>query len=124
LSHSWIEVEVEVVVEGPWRRIDTFINDIELYRWDEAGVGASRLANGFSLALKDGEVSPVLDLDHEVFQQMAAVTNDHGVWDDPSDYYASPNDRNRPGPLKLLAYSLTIGAVNARVAALRRRGSD
>ena len=50
---------------------------------------------------------------------MAAVTGDHGVWDDPDDYYSSPLYRNRPGLLRMLAYRLLIGGVNRRVAKLR-----
>ncbi|MDX8350838.1 hypothetical protein [Cognatiyoonia sp. IB215182] len=68
-------------------------------------------------------MSPDLDLDHEAFQQMPAVTNDHGVWDDPRDYYNSPKYRNRPGLLRLWAYRLMIGKVNGRVADLRSRAS-
>lgn len=119
ISHSWIEVEVE----GQWRRIDTFINDIGLYHAAKQELRQRGWQTGFSLALEDGEVSPDLDLDHEAFQQMAAITNDHGVWDDPSDYYGSPKYRNRPGLLRLWAYRWMIGTVNARVADLRRRAN-
>ncbi len=120
LSHGWIEVRID----GRWRRIDSFINDLALYRAARRELARRGWQTGFSLALGGGETSPELNLDHEVFQQMAAVTGDHGTWDDPGEYYRSPGYRNRPGPLKRLAYRLMIGAVNARVRRLRAREAD
>lgn len=117
ISHSWIEVEID----GRWRRIDTFINDLALYEAAKKELNRRGWRTGFSLALADGDVSPDLNLDGEAFQQMAAVTNDHGVWDDPADYYGSPDYRNRPGFLQLWAYALMIGKVNARVRDLRSK---
>ncbi|WGH78445.1 transglutaminase-like domain-containing protein [Jannaschia ovalis] len=115
LSHSWIEVELE----GRWRRIDTFINDLPLFHAAKRALRSRGWQTGYSLALGDGEASADLNLDHEAFQQMDAVTRDNGTWDDPADYYASPHYRNRPGLLRLMAYRLMIGRINKRVRALR-----
>ena len=117
LSHSWIEVEID----GQWRRIDTFINDLALFDAAKAEVRRRGWQTGFSVALKDGEASAELDLEHEAFQQMQAVTDDHGSWDDPADYYASPLYRNRPGALRLWVYRRMIAGINRRVEALRAR---
>jgi hypothetical protein len=117
LSHSWIEVEID----GTWRRIDTFINDLPLYEAARRELARVDWDTGYSLSLRGGETRPDLDLDGAAFQQMGAVTDDHGIWDDPSDYYASPHYRNRPNALRLLVYRLLIGTVNARVQALRAR---
>lgn len=75
---------------------------------------------GFSLALANGHASADLNIDEDAFEQMAAVTGDHGVWEDPSDYYASPMYQNGTGPLRMLAYRLMIGRVNRRVERLRQ----
>ncbi|KIT17774.1 transglutaminase-like domain-containing protein [Jannaschia aquimarina] len=115
ISHSWIEVEID----GRWRKIDTFINDLPLFNAAKEALHERGWSTGYSLALTDGEASPDLDLDHEAFQQMAAVTGDHGTWDDPADYYASAKYRNRPGRVKLWAYRLMIGRINRRVRDLR-----
>ncbi|MEL6694161.1 MAG: transglutaminase family protein [Pseudomonadota bacterium] len=120
ISHSWIEVEVE----GKWRRTDTFINNIVLFNAAKDELKRRGWTSGLSLALSNGDVSPDLNLDEEAFQQMAAVTNDHGAWDDPADFYASDRYRNRPDFLRLLAYRALIGSVNARVKTLRNRGAD
>lgn len=115
ISHSWIEVEIE----GAWRRIDSFINDMPLHKAAEQELSRLGWNVGFSLALANGHASADLNVDEEAFEQMAAVTDDHGVWDDPGDYYASPLYQNRPGFLRMLAYRLMIGSVNRRVERLR-----
>ena len=115
ISHSWIEVEID----GTWRRIDTFINDLPLFIAAKAEVKRRDWSVGYSVALKDGEASADFDLDHEVFQQMAAVTKDHGVWDEPSDYFLSSRYKNRPGAFKLWLYRQMIGGINNRVKLLR-----
>lgn len=115
ISHSWIEVEVD----GSWRRIDTFINDLPLFNAAMAEIKRRGWAVGYSVALKDGEASAELDLDHETYQQMAAVTDDHGTWDDPSAYYASSKYKNRPDRLRVWFYRQLIGGINRRVEQLR-----
>ena len=116
ISHSWIEVEVD----GSWRRIDTFINDLPLFNAAKTELKRRGWSVGYSVALKNGQASAELDLDHEVFQQMAAVTDDHGTWDDPSAYYASSKyKKNRPDGLRMWLYHHLIGGVNRRVEKLR-----
>ncbi|MCI2395719.1 transglutaminase-like domain-containing protein [Aliiroseovarius sediminis] len=115
ISHSWIEVEIE----REWRRIDSFINDLPLHNAAERELARRGWTVGYSLALADGRANADLSVDEEAFEQMAAVTDDHGTWDDPADYYASAMYKNRPGPLKLLAYRLLIGRVNRRVEQVR-----
>ena len=79
---------------------------------------------GFSVALPPkGQVPTQLDLDTEYFVQMEAVTDDHGTWSDPADYYATPLYRNRPGRLKLWLYALLIDRINAKVRKLRDRAA-
>ncbi|MHA6325833.1 transglutaminase-like domain-containing protein [Roseivivax sp. CAU 1753] len=116
ISHSWIEVEID----GRWRRIDTFINDRTLFDAAKAKVRKLGWSVGYSVALKDGEASAELNLDDEAYQQMAAVTDDHGIWDDPSDYYASESYRNKPDGFRMWVYRHLIGGINRRVETLRR----
>lgn len=115
ISHSWVEVEVD----ESWRRIDTFINDLPLFNAAKAEIKRRGWTVGYSVALKNGEVSADLDLDHEVFQQMAAVTDDHGTWDDPSEYYANSKYMNQPDRIRMWFYRQLIGGVNRRVEQLR-----
>lgn len=115
ISHSWIEVEIE----NQWRRIDTFINDKKLFNAAKAKIKRLGWSVGYSVALENGEASAELDLDNAVYQQMAAVTDDHGIWDDPAPYYESDNYRNRPDGVRMWVYRHLIGGVNRRVEAVR-----
>jgi hypothetical protein len=54
---------------------------------------------------------------------MEAVTDDHGTWEDPADYFASPLYGNKPGKLRLWLYRHLVRGINGKVAVLRRRGS-
>lgn len=120
ISHSWIEVHIE----GAWRRIDSFINDMDLHKAAELELARRDWATGFSLALSEGSVSAVLSIDKEAFSQMAAVTEDHGTWDEPANYYSSEHYQNRPGFIKLLVYRLVIGRINNRVKRIRNSFHD
>lgn len=116
ISHSWLEV----LVDGKWRRIDSYINDQPLH---EAAVRELKRRGwqiGFSVALGNGESSPEFNLDEEHFEQMGAVTDDHGVWDEPAEYYASEKYQNRPGPFRLFLYEHVVDGVNKKVATLRQ----
>lgn len=117
VSHSWIEVEMG----GRWRHVDTFINDLALLEAAQDELKKRNWSVGFSVAMAGEKVGAGLDLDKEEFQQMAAVTDDHGVWDDPADYYASSLYNNRPGVIRLWIYRRIIGVINARVDRLRQR---
>ncbi len=119
ISHSWIEVEIE----GRWRRIDTFINDQALFVAAKAKIKHLGWSVGYSVSLKDGEASADLNLDNEVYQQMAAVTDDHGAWDDPSAYFESENYRNRPDGFRMWIYRQLIGGINRRVEAVRHENT-
>ena len=117
ISHSWIEVEID----GRWRRLDAYINDLPLQRAAVAELHRRGWQTGLSVALPTvGEPATDLDLDDERFVQMDAVTEDHGIWDDPAAYYASPAYRNRPGALRSWLYRRVLGHVNERIARLRR----
>jgi len=117
ISHSWIEVDIE----GQWRRIDTFINDRDLFESARTELKRRGWTTGFSIALTDGDESADLNLDSEAFQQMAAVTEDHGTWDDPSDYYSSGYYRNRLDPVRMWLYRQLIGRINRGVERLRQQ---
>ena len=116
LSHAWLEVELD----GSWRRLDGYINDAPFF--DAAGESLRRRGwdTGFSVACAEGRASCAFAPEDERFVQMQAVVDDHGVWDDPADYYRSPAYRNRPGALRLLMYRLLIGGINKKIAAMRQ----
>jgi hypothetical protein len=110
---------VEVEIEGRWRRLDSFINDLAFYRAGTKALREKGWDTGYSISCSSGESSPEFNVEEEKFVQMDAVVADHGLWDDPSDYYRTDRYRNRPGPLKMLLYRFLIRRVNARVARMR-----
>ena len=117
ISHSWIEVEID----GSWRKIDAYINDRPLQVGAVSELKQRGWRTGFSVALpKEGEPAGDLDIDAERFSQMAAVTDDHGTYDDPAQYYASAQYQNRPSRPRLWLYRHMVGGINERVERLRR----
>jgi hypothetical protein len=116
LSHSWIEVDVN----EKWRRIDSYINDEEYYLAAKSALKNKGWDTGYSVSCPGGECSCDFNIDEEVFVQMGAVVGDHGVWDDPVDYYATDQYQNRPNTIKLILYRLLIWRVNRRVESMRR----
>jgi hypothetical protein len=116
LSHCWVEIQFN----GKWRRIDSYINDQDFYLAGKQELKKKDWHMGYSIASSSGNSSSALNLEEEAFVQMAAVTEDQGVWDDPSEYYATALYRNRPNAIKLLIYRLIIGKINRKVAQMRR----
>lgn len=115
LSHSWIEVKTD----GEWIRIDSYINDKGFYAAGKYQLKKRKWNTGFSISCTSGESSADLNLNEEKFVQMDAVIDDHGVWDEPMDYYNSSLYKNRPGFIKLCMYRLMVGRINRRVKKLR-----
>ncbi len=50
---------------------------------------------------------------------MDAVTDDHGVYDDPGDYYNSSKYKNRPNAFTLFIYKMLIKKVNKKIIKMR-----
>jgi len=117
ISHSWIEVEIN----EKWHRIDAYINDQELHSAAVNALNQRGWKTGFSVSLSDSPPQSKFEfqLGDEQFEQMGAVTGDHGVWDDPSAYYASDKYKNRPKPIQLMIYHRMIARANRRIAELR-----
>lgn len=119
LSHSWIEVEID----GKWIRIDGYIDDMVFFRGAQNKLSQAKWDTGFSIAGHD-EASPELSLEKEKFEQMCAVIEDHGVWDDPVSYYRSDLYQNKPNTLKKILYRMFLPLVNARIEKIRRYNSE
>lgn len=119
ISHAWLEVQVD----GKWRRIDSYINDYAFYTSAKKELNERGWGMGFSIASTGCSSGIEFDLDENSFVQMDAVKGDHGVWDEPADYYASPNYRNRPGVVRLFAYRILVGNANRQVQRIRSRGT-
>ena len=115
ISHSWLEVRVN----NKWVKIDSYINDKEFYTVGKKKLGERGWNTGYSIASSKNESSAELDFNNEQFVQMDAITGDHGIYDDPMDYYRSSQYKNRPNALTLLIYKIFIRGVNEKVKKMR-----
>ncbi len=115
ISHSWIEVEID----GQWRQVDTYINDLALHNAAIRELDRRGWVTGYSVSRADGEPSAELSLDEARYSQMGAVIGDHGVWDRPADYFDSAEYLNRPSHVKQLLYRLYVPLANRRIHELR-----
>jgi hypothetical protein len=52
------------------------------------------------------------NLDEELFVQMGAVVEDHGIWNDPADYFATEQYKNSPNTLVMFLYRMKVGSLN------------
>jgi hypothetical protein len=116
LSHSWVEVKVA----GAWRRIDSYINDEAYFRAAVSALKKKGWETGYSVSCPNGMCSCDFNLDEERFVQMGAVVEDHGLWDDPSNYFTSGDYRNRPTPLMMFLYRLKINKINKMIERMRK----
>lgn len=116
-SHSWFEVEID----GKWRRIDSYIVDKELFQASRRNLKRRGWEIGYGLACPEGKCSCEFNIDQEEFVQMGAVVEDHGVWNDPSDYFLSRKYQSLNG-LQLFFYRLMAGSMNNKMELMRKSG--
>ncbi len=83
--HSWTEVEID----GQWKSVDSYINDETLFRASRRRLQSMEQSLGYSLACADGRCSCEFNFGDRGFVHMGAVVEDHGVWDDASQYFES-----------------------------------
>jgi hypothetical protein len=84
-GHSWIEVQLD----GQWKPIDSYINDRALYERALKRLKASGSPIGYSVSFIEGNSSCEFNFGEKGFVHMGAVTEDHGIWEDPAEYFAS-----------------------------------
>ncbi|NCF75028.1 MAG: hypothetical protein GWO87_00895 [Xanthomonadaceae bacterium] len=114
LSHSWIEIKID----EKWISIDSYINDKYFYEAAKEKLKEKSWDTGYSIASKN-KSSIKLDFNNEKFMQMDAVTTDHGVYNEPMDYYSTSKYKNRPNAIKLFIYGLLIKGINKKIKKLR-----
>lgn len=112
--HSWTEVEIE----GEWKPIDSYINDEELYRAARARLEETGRSLGYSLACVDGKCSCEFNFGDKGFVHMGAVVEDHGVWEDASQYFATDRYATFKGVQRLL-YPVVASISNRNIEKLR-----
>ncbi|MDF2986562.1 MAG: transglutaminase family protein [Eubacterium sp.] len=115
ISHSWIELKVG----NEWVKIDSFINDLKFYEKGRTILKNSGKKVGYSVSCSVGDSSADFSLDSTKFVQMGSVREDHGVYDDPQEYFSSEKYNNNPGKFKMFIYRRYLKRLNARIEAIR-----
>jgi hypothetical protein len=113
-SHSWMEIQME----DEWKPIDSYINDKPLYEGALKKLQESGKTTGFSISRVKGESCCEFNFGEKGFVHMGAVLEDHGTWQDYSEYMSSDkySSMNR---MQLLAYPLIAAISNRRIERLR-----
>jgi hypothetical protein len=114
VSHSWTEVEID----GRWRRLDSYIFDLHAFEGCRAALAATGWRQGFGVSPYEGRLSCDFSIDEEGFVQMGAVNGDHGVWDEPADYFAS-NDYASFNAFQMMGFKMLVGGINRKLDRLR-----
>jgi hypothetical protein len=83
--HSWIDLHVN----GTWKSIDSYINDERFYECALKLLRESGNDTGYSISVSKGESSCELNFGEKGYVHMGAVIDDHGVWEDYSEYVSS-----------------------------------
>jgi hypothetical protein len=113
-GHTWMEIEIE----GQWKPIDSYINDKPFYegalrRHQERG-----FTTGFSISHAKGPSSCEFNFGELGFMHMGAVVEDHGTWQDFSEYMAT-GKYYRMNRILLLSYPLIAWISNRNIEGIR-----
>jgi hypothetical protein len=113
-GHSWMEI----AIDDEWKPIDSYINDKPLYEGALKSLQESGKTNGFSISHAKGESSCEFNFGERVFVHMGAVLEDHGTWQDYSEYMSSDkySSMNR---MQVMAYPLIAAISNRKIERLR-----
>jgi len=113
-SHTWTEVQIE----GEWKPIDSYINDKAFYG---AALGKLRVSGkplGYSVSFIDGKSSCEFNFGEKGFVHMGAVLEDHGAWEDLSQYLASDKYVSMDS-LQLIFYPMIAKLSNRNIKRIR-----
>lgn len=117
--HSWIDAEVD----GEWKPIDSHIDDKAFYEGALRRLNKSGKAFGYSVAFKDLKSSCEFNFGEKGFVHMGAVIEDHGTWDDLSNYMAS-DKYVRMNRMQLMAYPIMAAISNRTIQTIRKESGE
>lgn len=113
-GHSWTEVQLD----GQWKPIDSYINDRTFYEKALQRLKNSGRALGYSVSRIDGKSSCEFNFGEQGYVHMGAVVEDHGVWEDSADYFAS-SKYPRMSAFQLKLYPMLAWFANRNITAIR-----
>ena len=113
-GHSWTEVQIE----GQWKPIDSYINDKAFYEAAQQSLSASGKPLGYSVSFLEGKSSCEFNFGEKGFVHMGAVIEDHGAWEDLSQYLASDKYASMDS-LQLMFYPMIAKLSNRNIEHIR-----
>jgi hypothetical protein len=113
-GHSWVEVKID----AEWQSIDSYINDQPFYENARKRLKESGKLTSFSISEAKGPSSCEFNFGDKGFVHMGAVVEDHGTWEDFSEYIAS-DEYIAMSAMQLLAYPIMANFSNRRIAKIR-----
>jgi hypothetical protein len=113
-GHSWVDVQLD----GKWKPLDSYINDVAFYARARRRLEESGRSVGYSVSFIGGRSSCELNFGEQGFVHMGAVVADHGVWDDPAEYFAG-SAYPRMGGARRLVYPALAHIANRTIARIR-----
>ena len=114
-GHSWIDVEID----GAWKPIDSYINDNAFYEGALKRLKNSGKPIGYSVSFIDGKSSCEFNFGEKGFVHMGAVIEDHGAWNDLSEYIASEK-YVRMNKILLMSYPIMAAISNRTIDRIRK----
>lgn len=113
-GHSWMEIQFD----DEWKPIDSYINDRPFYEGALQKLRESGKTTAFSVSHAKGPSSCEFNFGEKGFVQMGAVVEDHGTWDDYSEYMSSDN-YIRMNRIQLASYPLLALMSNRIIGRIR-----
>lgn len=113
-GHSWVEVKLE----DDWQPVDSYINDKAFYTQALKKLEKSGKTTAFSISHAKGCSSCEFNFGEKGFVHMGAVQEDHGVWDDFSDYMSSDKYISM-NSLQALLFPTIVRMSNRRINKIR-----
>ena len=113
-GHTWMEIELD----GEWKPIDSYINDKRFYERALKQLQGSSKLHAYSISRAKGASSCAFNFGEKGFVHMGAVVEDHGIWQDFSDYMSSEKylSMNR---MQLMVYPLIAWISNRNIKKIR-----
>jgi len=113
-GHSWMEIQLD----DEWKPMDSYINDRLFYEGALLRLRESGKTTAFSVSHAKGPSSCEFNFGEKGFVQMGAVVEDHGAWDDYSEYMSS-DSYVRMNRVQLASYPLVALMANRTIGRIR-----
>jgi len=113
-SHSWIDLQID----GEWKQMDSYVTDKLFYDKALKKLQNDRRSLGYGLCIADGKSSCEFNFGEMGFAQFGAVVEDHGVWDDASEYFATAK-YTKMSAFQSMAYPMLAGVANRSIRKIR-----